>query len=1114
MRLTGRDMMRDTFALTLTRGPVHPEDSLMRELSTWGRRALAATMASGLTVGVLTASGATAANAAPSPSGGPPKAASKTTIRDTLGAHDRELLAKAKATGEQRVTLIVAADKGATGKVAAELARLGGKIANRLDAVGYVRASVPTGAVQRAAAIPGVAAIDLDESIPVPRTRPEAKTGAAAQVTVAGPGPSTPADNPFMPTGETGAVAFKKAHPTWDGRGITVGILDTGVDLDNPWLQTTSTGERKIVDWFTATDPLFDGDASWRAMLTEVTGPTFTFAGSSWTSPPGTFKINRFSESIAVGELGSDVNRDGDTTDRFGVLYDPVTHDIRVDTDQDFNFTNNPVMRPYRERFDIGHFGTDSPATAVREQVPFVVEFREDVDVTPAGLPGVADFVNIGIVEAQHGSHVAGITAANNMLGNPDFDGAAPGAKLVSARACLFTGGCTNAALTDGMVDLVVNRHVDVVNMSIGGLPALNDGSNARAQLYNRLIRDFGVQLIFSIGNDGPGVNTAGDPGVATDVVGAGASISKETWLANYGSVTRTAYQMFNFSSRGPREDGGLKPNVAAPGSAISTTPLWQPGGPVPEAGYSLPPGLSMLNGTSMASPQTTGAAALLLSAGKATGRAFSPADLRRALYSSARQVAGVPAYAQGNGLVSVTRAWSLLEGGVQVRGYTADAPVCTPLSAFLTTPNRGTGVYNRCAATAGGHRPGETKTYPVTLTRTSGPARGIVHNLQWVGNDGTFSGPSKVTLGLNQPVTVTITATPSVGVHGALLRVDDPATSTVDFETMHVVIASNAPAAPGYAFSTQGSVDRNLHKSYFVTVPDGAPALQVNLSGLAAGSQTRFIAINPFGLHVESTSSLVCYANFSDPVACNPTSRAYENPIPGVWEIEVESRRTSPQLDNPFQLTARIQGVTVEPAVVELPSVTAGTPTPVTWTLTNRFGPVQVQGRGGPLGSTFTARPSIATDETDTFQVAVPAGATRLDVAIGNPSDPGADLDLTVFLNGVQVGQDADGDSEEAVSIDNPAPGTYTVEVFGFNVPAGTTEYDYHDVFFASALGSVDVPSAFVTLANGASTTITGTVTAASAPAAGRQLTGEMAVVTDEGAVVGRGTVRIGAVT
>ena len=141
------------------------------------------------------------------------------------------------------------------------------------------------------------------------------------------------------------------------------------------------------------------------------------------------------------------------------------------------------------------------------------------------------------------------------------------------------------------MVELVTNRHVDVVNMSIGGLPALNDGNNARAELYNRLIDDYGVQIVLSAGNSGPGLNTVGDPAVVDNAISAAASISKETWLANYGSVTRVPYQLFNFSSRGPAEDGGNKPTVSAPGSAISTTPLWQPGVPVPEAGYALPPG-------------------------------------------------------------------------------------------------------------------------------------------------------------------------------------------------------------------------------------------------------------------------------------------------------------------------------------------------------------------------------------------------------------------------------------------------------------------------------------------------------------------------------------------
>jgi subtilisin family serine protease len=836
---------------------------------------------------------------------------------------------------------------------------------------------------------------------------------------------------------------------------------------------------------------------------------------ASYTLPAGTFLFNTFTESItAASDPGGDVNRDGDSTDVFGILYDPASHDIRVDTNQNSNFTDDAVMRPYRERFDVGYFGADDAATEIVERMPFVVEFREDVDLTPAGLPGqVADFVNIGIPESTHGSHVAGITAANNMLGNDNFDGQAPGAKLVSARACSWGGGCTAAALTTGMVDLVVNRGVDIVNMSIGGLPALNSGANARAELYNRLINDYGVQMFISAGNSGPGVNTVGDPSVATDVVSVAASVSKDTWLANYGSVVRRENALFNFSSRGPREDGGFKPNITAPGSAISTVNTWIKEPDVAEAGYVLPIGLAMINGTSMASPQAAGGAALLLSAAKASGKDVAPAQLRRALYSSADLIKGEQVAGQGNGLMDVNGAWSLLSRTVDARGYTSSAPVCTELSEFLTPADRGTGIYNRCAVGDGGHKAGQTRVYNVQITRTTGPDRTIRHKLSWLGDKKSFKSSSNVQLPLNKTVTVPVVVTPGTGLHSAILRVDDPATSVVDFEVLNTVITPTAPRQPAYAMTAEGTVERNSYQSYFVTVPEGASALQVNLSGLRGASQTRFIAFNPWGVPVESTSSLNCYPNFSDPAVCKPDERSYENPLPGVWEIEVESRRTSPLLRNPYQLTARIQGVSVSPELVTLPSVTAGEPTPVTWTVTNEFGPITVTADGGPLGSANSQRPTIADGASQEYTVEVPEGAERLNVSIGNVSDAAADLDLTVLRDGVQVAQAADGDSEEAVSIANPAAGTYTVVVDGYSVPSGTTEYDYLDVFFSPALGSVDVPATATPLASGASATITGTVTAAAAPPAGRSLFGEVVISTTEGAVVGRGSVLIGAV-
>ena len=1088
------------------------------------RTALAALAAAALATGLVSTTATSAGAAEPEPRvkvTAPKATADKGTLKkkaskDKLGQHDRQLLEKARSKGEKRVTILLATEKGATKGVAASVKANGGFTGMTNDRIGYVRATVPTSAVEKVAGLAKVLAVDLNESIPLPDPTVESSGRAGATASVDAPGPSTPEVNPYMPTNEIGSVDFRTAHPTWDGRGVTIGVIDSGVDLDHPALQTTTTGERKIVDWVTATDPIFDGDGTWRRMLTEITGPSAVYAGRTWTLPSsGTYKVNAFSESItAASEPGGDVNRDGDTTDIFGVLYDSKTNDIWVDADQNFTFEAGEKMRPYKENFDVRHFGTDNPATDIVERMPFVVEFREDVDLAPfnnPALPPTADYVNIGIVEDAHGSHVAGIAAGNSLFGGA-VDGQAPGAQVVSSRACTWGGGCTAAALTDGMVDLVANRGVDVVNMSIGGLPALNDGNNARARLYDALIDEYGVQLFISAGNSGAGINTIGDPSVATSVVSVASSVSKQTWLSNYGSVVSTPLTLHNYSSRGPREDGGFKPNIMAPGSAVSTVPQWlvQPG--VAETGYTLPVGYAMFNGTSMASPQAAGGAALLLSAGFATGTPITPAQLRESMYTTADFVKGVEAVSQGTGQLDVPTTWSVLKNRPATRTFTTDAPVCTVISDFLATPDRGTGVYNRCAAGEGGHKVGQSKTYQVKVTRTSGASGAVAHRVRLIGNDGTFTVPSTASLRLDRAQTITVVAKPrTAGLHSAILVADDPKNGVVDHRVMLAVVAAEDLKAPAYSLSKTGEVERNLVKRHFITVPEGTKALQVNLGGIATNSQVRWIAFNPYGVPVDSTATTQCYTNFPGS-SCDANSRAYSNPIPGVWELIVESRRTSPFLDNPYRLTASAQGVTVDPAIQTV-AAPIGVATPVTWTVRNDFGPVTVTPQGGNLGSALSQRPTIADAAAQEFEVAVPAGAQRLDVTIGNPSDLSADLDLTVYnAAGELVGQDADGDSEESVSIASPAPGTYTVVVDGYSVPAGNTEYDYLDVFFSSALGTLAVPGTAITLSGGQSATVTGTLTAAAPAAAGRQLFGEMTVVTPAGAVLGTGSVLVSA--
>ncbi|MGW5367727.1 S8 family serine peptidase [Streptomyces sp. NPDC004009] len=1048
------------------------------------------------------------------------------SAHDKLGSDDADRLAEAKANGDKNVTMMVATAPGQTEQVAAELdAVKGGSVGRTYDKLGYVRATVPTAkadsAIAAAAKLSSVHAIDLRQEIPLDDPTPAADTAQGAKghgsaATYSGPGKNTPAENPYNPSFETGAVDFVKDHPKADGRGVTIGILDSGVDLGHPALQKTTTGERKITDWVTATDPIIDGDGTWRRMTNPVSGPSFSYGGATWKAPQGDYQVNLFRESFtAGGDAAGDANRDGDTTDVWGVLYDPAAGTVRVDLNNNFDFTDDTPMKPYKDGHQIGYFGTDDPKTDVVERQPFVVQIRKNVPTDPYGGDWVgktADFVNIGVIESEHGTHVAGITSANGLFGGR-MSGAAPGAKIVSSRACTWSGGCTNVALTEGMIDLVANRGVDIVNMSIGGLPALNDGNNARAELYTRLIDTYGVQLVISAGNSGPGANTIGDPGLADKVISVGATISKDTWAANYGSAVETRYAMMPFSSRGPREDGGFTPTLSAPGAAINTTQTWLPGSPVAEAGYSLPAGYSMLQGTSMASPQAAGASALLLSAAKQKGIDLPPADLRTALTSTAHHISGVQAYEEGAGLIDVVDAWDAIRHGATAHDYTVKAPVDTAIDYALKTPGFGTGLYDR----EGGLKAGQRKTYDVTITRTSGPDRALRHELRFENNaERTFRivGDDDVRLPLNQPVTVKVQAAPgSAGLKSAILDVDDPRTEGTDKQILTTVVVASPV---NYTYSASGSVQRNSTRSYFVTVPEGARSLEVAIGGLKDKSQTRFISIHPYGTPVDNTSTPYCYNNYLDGNGCKPDVRSYADPQPGVWEVEVESRRTSPLLDNPYKLDVTVLGAAFDPQTVTVPEAKVGTPAAVSWKVTNKYAALDGKLVGGPLGSSKSTRPAIKEGETQTTTVDVPAGAKSLDVAIGNVSDAAADLDLTVYdSTGKQVAQSADGDSEEAVSIASPAAGTYTVKVVGYSVPAGSTDYDYRDVFFSSTLGTVAVDgSAAVKLGTGESATVSGQVTAAAAAPAGREFFGRVQLVNGRGTAAGTGSVTIEKVT
>jgi subtilisin family serine protease len=189
---------------------------------------------------------------------------------------------------------------------------------------------------------------------------------------------------------------------------------------------------------------------------------------------------------------------------------------------------------------------------------------------------------------------VCGTIAGGNASGK--WIGVAPDARLAVGLVLDGATGGSDAQVLAG-IDWALDRNVDVISMSLGGLVIGPEtpGTYARA-IVDCFLR--GVAVVAAIGNEGDG--TGGSPGNdlftlavgATDVddVVAGFS-SGRTQIVTESTVIRPELLPLPYP----------KPDVAAPGVAVESC---APGG-----------GLAILSGTSMATPHTSGAVALLLSA-------------------------------------------------------------------------------------------------------------------------------------------------------------------------------------------------------------------------------------------------------------------------------------------------------------------------------------------------------------------------------------------------------------------------------------------------------------------------------------------------------------------
>jgi serine protease AprX len=223
-----------------------------------------------------------------------------------------------------------------------------------------------------------------------------------------------------------------------------------------------------------------------------------------------------------------------------------------------------------------------------------------------------------------HGTHCADLIA-----GNGDKGSVAPDAKLVVVKVMDRDGACYLSDAIKALDWCLENKDkygIKVVSFSVGGEgPA--DGNSLLDLACNKMV-DKGLVVCVAAGNSGPDPKSIVIPGDSDRVITVGA-------IDNRGSI-------FEQSSRGPAPNGDIKPDIVTLGvdivSALSGT----------KDQY------SSMSGTSMAVPQVSGAAALLLQARPD----MKPADVKRVLLKTSSDLGDAgPDNVYGYGALNLTSA-------------------------------------------------------------------------------------------------------------------------------------------------------------------------------------------------------------------------------------------------------------------------------------------------------------------------------------------------------------------------------------------------------------------------------------------------------------------------
>ena len=743
----------------------------------------------------------------------------------------------------------------------------------------------------------------------------------------------------LMPLRTLGVDAFLRAHPTYDGRGVVIAVLDGGVDPGVPGLARTSANERKLVDLVD-----FSGEGRVRLGIVDVGADGAAVVGGQrlagvgrvarLASPPFYGGILR---EVPLGQgAAADVNGDGDQDDAFPVLVARASDGwvVSVDSDGDGSLADERAVHDFAVAGETLGWGS-APMTLAAKLA------EQD------GRPVLDLFFD----NSSHGTHVAGIAAGHNLFGVEGFDGAAPGAQVLAikiadnGRGKISVSGSMERALRYAAAFAERRRLPLVVNLSYG-VGSEVEGTAAIDSVVNAFALEHpDVAIVVSAGNVGPGISTLGFPASADHAIAVCALLPGVFARPPDPNLPPEPDIIGWWSARG----GELaKPDLCAPGVAFSNVPAWRTGEEISA-------------GTSMAAPQIAGGLALLMSAMAQGGRRVRASDLRQALTATASPVRGATTIDMGSGVPNLERAYAWLRAAHQGAEWVVRA------LADGANTSRASAAYRR-AGLAG---PGDTlQRFLIAPVAGQASARLLLSSdAPWL------RAPAQVEL-RGEPVEVALTYDASrltePGLHVGTVWARS-ATDTLAGPVVRLTNTIVVPQTLDEPLDTAGTLAAGGLARFFLTVPPGAGGLSLELTVAADAGATLYL-FEPDGQPYRAGGRVEARAAGAPADQASASIEVTAESLrPGVYEAVVVA---PPARDTEY-------GLTVELPLVEVEQIATG-PSVV---LRNRSGErVAATVSAEIIGATRTAGVIGFGEGSETVGVDIPAWAEELviDVSLG----------------------------------------------------------------------------------------------------------------------------------